>query len=430
MTTGDQLDVLRAADGVARDRYGKLIAILAAETRDLSAAEDALSDAFTGALVRWHKEGVPRSPEAWLLSVARRRLVDRIRHARVVEGAAGHLRLAADERADAACDEDEQIPDWRLRLMFVCAHPAIDRKVRAPLMLQTVMGLDTASIAGAFLVSPHTMTQRLVRAKRKIKLAGISFEPPDGSEVAARLDAVLDAIYAVFMQGWTDPLGGDPRRRGLAHEALWLGALAVKLAPQEPEALGLMALMLHLDARSEARRNASGDYVPLAEQDTALWDPEMIAEAEDLLGRAAGRGRIGRFQLEAAIQSAHADRRRGNATDWPAIENLYDHLHRLTGSPVVAINRAIASAERLGPEAGLRALDAIAADPRLSGYQPFWAGKAELLSKMGDQPAAAAAFDQAIALETDGAVRDYLARRRAQACQAGDGSNASLTGSS
>ena len=403
----------RTAEAVARRSYGKLVAFLAARTRDVAGAEDALSDAFAAALADWPASGVPDRPEAWLMAVARRKLIDAARRRRSRTDAADHLRLMADELA-AAAERQTPVPDERLALMFACAHPAIEPGIRAPLILQTILGFDAATIASAFLTAPATMGQRLVRAKNKIRQAGIPLRVPARAELGDRLEAVLEAIYAAFAEGWTDPAGTEVRRRNLAEEGIWLGRLVASLLPDEPEALGLLALMLHAEARRKARRDAAGDYVPLAEQDPALWDATLIAEAEALLFRAGALGRIGRYQLEAAVQSAHAVRRRSGRADWAAIERLYDALAAMTGSPVVAINRAIAVAETQGAAAGLAALDALADDARLSDYQPYWAARAELLARSGDAAEADRAYEQAIGLESDPAVRRFLQQRRAR----------------
>jgi RNA polymerase sigma-70 factor (ECF subfamily) len=296
--------------------------------------------------------------------------------------------------------------------MFACAHPAIEPGIRAPLILQTILGFDAATVASAFLVSPATMGQRLVRAKSKIRQAGIPFRLPERGDLPERLEAVLEAIYAAYAQGWSDPAGTEIRRRDLAEEGIWLGRLVASLLPQEPEALGLLALMLHAEARRGARRDVGGDYVPLAEQDPALWDASLIEEAEALLRRAGAMGAVGRYQLEAAVQSAHAVRRRTGAADWVAIERLYDALYALTGSPVVAINRAIAVAETRGADEGLAALDALANDARLAEYQPYWAARAGLLARTDQIDAADEAYQQAIGLEADPAVRRFLQQRR------------------
>jgi RNA polymerase sigma-70 factor (ECF subfamily) len=413
-------DARETAEDVARRSYGKLIAYLAARTRDVAAAEDALSDAFAAALGDWPAHGIPDRPEAWLVAVARRRLIDAARRRRSGEAAAPHLQLIADELAElaAAAAADAAVPDDRLLLMFACAHPSIEPAIRAPLILQTILGFDAATIASAFLVSPATMGQRLVRAKSKIREAGIPFRRPERAELNARLDAVLAAIYAAFAEGWSDPAGTETRRRNLAEEGIWLGRLVASLMPEEPEALGLLALMLHAEARRAARRNATGDYVPLAEQDPASWDARLIEEAEALLtraGRMAGEmSSVGRYQLEASVQSAHAARRLTGTTDWAAIERIYDALLAITDSPVVAINRAIAIAEARGADAGLANLDALAQDARLAEYQPYWAARARLLARTGASDAAEAAYDRAIGLETDPAVRRFLQERRAE----------------
>jgi RNA polymerase sigma-70 factor, ECF subfamily len=407
---GDQ-QAREIAEAVARRSYGKLVAFLATRTRDVAAAEDALSDAFAAALVDWPTSGIPTSPEAWLMTVARRKLIDASRRRRSGEGAADHLRLMAEE-LEAATESQLEIPDQRLALMFACTHPAVERGIRAPLMLQTILGFDAATIASAFLVSPSTMGQRLARAKSKLRQAGIPFRVPERADLRERLDSVLEAIYAAFAEGWSDPAGTDVRRRNLAEEGIWLGRLVISLLPDEPEAIGLLALMLHAEARRAARRNADGDYVPLAEQDPAAWDERLIDEAEALLLRASGMGRIGRYQLEAAVQSAHVVRRRTGSSDWSAIERLYDALSAITDSPVVKINHAVALAETRGAPAGLAVLDALADDARLAEYQPYWAARAGLLARAGEVAAADQAYQRAIGLESDPAVRDFLQQRR------------------
>jgi len=399
------------AEAVARASYGKLVAYLAARTRDVAGAEDALADAFAAALADWPARGVPDKPEAWLTTVARRKLIDAARRRRTGEEAAGHLRLMTDELFELE-QADATIPDNRLSLMFACAHPAIDPAIRAPLILQTLLGFDAVTVASAFLVAPAAMSQRLVRAKSKIREAGIPFRVPERADLAARLDAVLAAIYAAFAEGWSDPAGTETRRRNVAEEGIWLGRLVVSLLPEEPEALGLLALMLHAEARRGARRNNGGDYVPLAEQDPCAWDVRLIEEAEALLQRAGRMGVVGRYQLEAAVQSAHAVRRITGSTDWAAIARLYDALLALTGSPVVAINRAIAIGETESAAAGLAILDGLSDDRRLADYQPYWAARAGLLGRIGEAKAAEEAYDRAIGLEADPAVRRFLQQQR------------------
>jgi RNA polymerase sigma-70 factor (ECF subfamily) len=421
-----------AAEAAARLSYGRLVAYLAARTRDVAGAEDALAEAFAAALADWPLHGVPRTPEAWLLTVARRRRVDAIRQQRLQEGASERFALLAeladlpDDAGDAGAAE-AAIPDRRLGLLFACAHPAIDAAVRAPLMLQVVLGFDAATIASAFLVAPATMGQRLSRAKARIRQAGIAFAVPERDAMRERLAAVLDAVYAAYAEGWSDPQGGDATRRNLADEALWLGRLVAALLPDEGEALGLQSLMLHAHARRHARRDAAGDYVPLAAQDPARWDLAMIDEADALLARANALGGTGRYQLEAAVQTAHAARRLTGRTDWGAIEQLYDALCALTESPVAALNHAVAVAEVHGATAGLVALEALAGDARLATYQPYWAARAEMMMRCGRRPDALAAYEQAIGLERDPAVRRFLQMRAAAAVPAGSSTGPPLT---
>ncbi len=395
-----------AATRVARFSYGKLLAFLAAPGRDVAAAEDALADAFAAALETWPRRGVPENPEGWLVVAARRRLIDGARSRRGAEAASAALALISD-----LTPERTEIPDRRLALMFACAHPAIDEAIRAPLMLQTILGLDAAAIASAFLISPTTMGQRLSRAKAKIKQAGIPFREPDPEQWPERIGAVLDAIYAAFSHGWAQAFADDPRGRDLAQEAIWLGRVAVSLAPREPEAVGLLALMLYADARRPARRDALGRFVPLGEQDMARWNHAAIDEAERLLRAGAALRAPGRFQLEAAIQSAHAARRESGRTDWAAIVAIYDALLVLTGSSVVAVNRAVAIANARGAYEGLRALFAIDA-AELASFQAYWAARADLEARLGDAHAAES-YRQAIGLESDPATRAFLLGRLA-----------------
>ena len=400
-----------AAEQAARRSYGRLVAYLAARSRDVAGAEDALADAFEAALSRWPLDGVPANPEAWLLTVARRKTIDALRGRRRGEAAAAWLEwLAALEAPSDAI----ALPDRRLELMFACAHPAIEPSARAPLMLQAVLGFDAATIAAAFLVAPAAMSQRLVRAKAKIRQAGIGLQVPQHSELGERLDAVLSAIYAVYADAWTDAAGTDPRRRELAAEAIWLARLVASLLPHEPEALGLLALMLYSHARRGARRDAGGVYVPLSEQDPALWERALIDEAEGLLHLASSHGRPGRYQLEAAVQSAHLAGLHQGRVDWAAIEQLYAALCALTGSPVAALNHAVALSHTAGAAAGLAGLDALADLAPLADYQPYWAARAELLGRCGRLAEARRACERAIELESDEAVRQFL-RRRASA---------------
>ena len=405
---GDEL-AQNAADAVARRSYGKLVAFLAMRTHDVAAAEDALSEAFAEALENWPKHGCPVNPEAWLLTVARRKAIDGMRREARIDAEIDPAGLGAS--AEAA--DEAEIPDRRLGLMFACAHPAIDGAIRAPLMLQVILGLEAGAIASAFLMSPSAMSKRLVRAKEKIRHAGIPLCVPEREEMPGRLNTVLEAIYTAFTEGWSDAAGTDTSRRELTGEALYLAALVVELLPEEAEAPGLLALMLHLEARRQARRNASGDYVPLAEQDRELWDWRMIERAEALLLRASAQSRMGRFQLEAAIQSAHVERCRTGRPNWSAVLRLYDELLAMTGSPVVAVNRALALAEVDGAAAALETMPTAADDPRLAAYQPYWAARADLLARAGATREARHAFDVAIGLAGDEAARRFLEQRRA-----------------
>jgi predicted RNA polymerase sigma factor len=413
----------KTADAVARRSYGKLVAFLAARTHDVAVAEDALSEAFLSALADWPRNGCPANPEGWLLTVARRKAIDAARRHSTTEAATTELQILA-EGLEAAAAESAEIPDRRLALMFACAHPAIEAGVRAPLMLQVVLGLDAKTIASAFLSSPAAMAKRLVRAKDKIRQAGIPFRVPEREELAGRLDTVLEAIYAAFAEGWTGHDGKeggadggmDVVRRDLTAEAMFMARLVTELLPDEPEALGLLALILHAEARRAARRSAEGEFVPLAAQDPALWDARMIDEAEALLHRAGTRGVVGRYQLEAALQSAHVHRCRTGKADrkeiWAEVVALYDALFALSGSPVVAINRALAIAELRGAEAGLEALPEASSDARLAEYQPYWAARADLLSRTAARDEAWEAYEMAIGLERDGAVRRFLQGRQ------------------
>ncbi|MEO8201567.1 MAG: DUF6596 domain-containing protein, partial [Gemmatimonadota bacterium] len=402
----------RIADAVARRSYGKLVAFLSARTRDVAAAEDVLSEAFVAALVDWPRNGCPSNPEAWLLTVARRKLIDSSRHQQRGENVAAQVELltAGLDRTD----EKAEIPDYRLGLMFACTHPAIDVGIRAPLMLQVVLGLNAQSIASTFLTSPSAMGKRLVRAKEKIRLAGVPLSIPGQEELSARLDTVLDAIYAAFTEGWSDQGGTDQGRDDLTGEAIFLARLVTELLPDEPEALGLLALILHAEARRPARRTAGGEYVPLALQDQVTWDWAMIREGETLLRRASRAGVIGRYQLEAAIQSAHVFRCRTGRTNWVEIVHLYDALLGIVETPVVRINRALAIAEVDGAILGLQAMPDASTDGRLREYQPYWAARADLLARAGESDSASHAYDMAIGLETDPAVRRFLERRRTE----------------
>ena len=409
MTESEQENARRIVERVARESYGRLVAYLSVHTRDLAGAEDALSDALVKALTVWPRDGVPQNPEAWLLTTARHSLIDFFRHQRVVSESEPDLLLLTRNTTEA--NVETNYPDERLKLLFVCAHPAIDPAMHTLLMLQTVLGLDAVRIASAFLVSPKTMGQRLVRAKTKIRDGGIRFEVPEQRQLPQRLEAVLEAIYAAFGIGWDDMAGADQRGRGLAEEAIWLARVLLQLVPAEPEVQGLLALMLHCEARRAARRGRDGHYVPLSEQDPKLWSLALIEEAEHHLAEASKRGRPGPFQLEAAIQSVHAERARSGRIEWSAVVQFYAHLIRISPSIGRRAGYAAALAEADGPEQGLAVLDTISPDA-VSSYQPYWAVRAHLLQRLGRTPEASEAYDRAIGLAEDPAIREFLLRKR------------------
>ncbi len=401
--------VHRTVETVARSSYGRLVAYLAAQTRDMAGAEDALGEALLAALTCWPRDGVPEKPEAWLLAAARHRLIDQARNARVREEHADTLRLLAAESEIAKTPED--FPDERLKLFFVCTHPAIDPTLHTPLMLQAVLGLDAARIAQAFLVSPTAMGQRLVRAKTKIREARIPFEVPEERELPRRLGAVLEAIYAAYGLAWDAATGAEPSERDLAEEAIWLARALQQRLPEESEVRGLLALMLFCESRRPARRSPDGRYVPLSEQDPGTWSLPMIHEAETELAAAAKQGPLGRFQLEAAIQSVHAERRTTGYTNWAAIALFYEHLLRLAPTLGARISQGAAIAESQGAEAGLALLEGIDR-AAVSSYQPFWAVRGHLLQRLGRKAEASEAFDRAIGLTEQDAVRTFLLERR------------------
>lgn len=400
-------EIDHAIVAAARDSYSQLVAFLTARAGgDFQAAEDALGDAFLAAMKQWPIGGIPAKPEAWLITAARRRLMDSQRRGETRSRLEGRL-LVALEDARQLADSDGDFPDERLRLLFVCTHPAIDPPARAPLSLQSVLGLDAARIASAFLISPAAMSQRLVRAKSKIRAAGIPFHVPGPEEWPERLEFVMDAIYVAFNSGWETMAGLDSKDGGLVEEAIWLGRLLVRLAPDEPEPLGLLALMLHCQARRQARRGKDGGFIPLLRQDTDLWSKPMMVEADELIRRAATRRRPGRLQLEAAIQSVHAARAASGGIDWPMIVRLYETLMTLTPAIGARIGHALARAEIHGAEEGLCCLDRVNGS-LVSEHQPYWVARAHLLKSSGRQVEAREAFRKAIGLTEDPAVRAFL----------------------
>jgi RNA polymerase sigma-70 factor (ECF subfamily) len=401
------------AEAIVRGSYGRIVAYLASVTHDIADAEDAFSEALAAALRSWPEQGVPARPDSWLVTVARRNLIGTARRRGVAANALPMLeRLTATGGDRTTAGDDGTIPDRRLQLLFACAHPAIEPTMRSPLMLQTVLGLDAAKIAQAFLVPPSTMGQRLVRVKTKIKGAGIPFAIPPAGELAGRLEAVLDAVYAAYGSGWDDPTDGDGKRVGLTAEAIRLARLITTLLPEQPEAHGLLALMLHSDARSAARRDRDGRFVALADQDVQRWSREAIDEAERHLATALALGTIGKYQLHGAVQSVHNLRAATGCTNWAAIAALYDGLVRYDPTVGAHVARAAAHAEAEGPRAGLDLLVAMP-DRRVADYQPFHALKASCLQRLGRLDEAAVHARRAMALTHDPEVRRYLEERYA-----------------
>jgi RNA polymerase sigma-70 factor (ECF subfamily) len=404
--TNDPRAARRAAEQAARTSYGRLVSILAARDRDIATAEDALSAALVAALQTWPETGVPENPEAWLVTAARNRQRN--------EARARALRRAAEPEVARRIDwpqDGTDMGDRRLELMFLCTHPAIDPAARAPLILQAVLGIDAATISRAFLVEPAAMSQRLVRAKARIRDAGLRFAPPDPADLPDRLAAVLDAIYAAFGRGW-DILDTPDTPEALSGEAIWLARLVAAQLPQEPEPKGLLALMLYCTARHRARRDAEGRFVPLDRQDVRLWDRNRIIEAEGLLTAAARAGRFGRYQCEAAIQSVHVQRPVTGRLNHAALRTLYDLLVAQSDSIAARIGRAVLLAETGEIETAIRELDALPAD-RIERHQPWWVARSRVAQLAGQPKDAARALDIAIALTTDDAVRRFLSDQRA-----------------
>jgi RNA polymerase sigma-70 factor (ECF subfamily) len=397
------VSAVQAAELAARDAYGRLLALLVARSRDIASSEDALSEAFVAALRTWPVDGVPANPQAWLLTAARNHLHNVRRHQGVIDGAAVDLALLQDETAPDA----RTVPDDRLKLLFVCAHPAIEAAARTPLMLQTVLGLDAAQIGAAFLVAPATMGQRLVRAKAKIRDAGLRFELPSAEDLPERLEDVLAAVYAAYGTSWDAVPGADSGQHDLVDEAQFLARLLVALLPDEPEPRGLLALMLYCEARRPARRAADGSFVPLNRQDARLWRRDLIVEAEGHLTTAAQRGIFGRYQCEAAIQSVHVQTPITGRTNHEALATLYGLLARHSPSVGVLVAQAAAMVEAGDPTNALTALSRLLPSA-VTGYQPYWVTLARAESAAGHRAAALQALERAVGLTEDPAVRAYL----------------------
>lgn len=411
MSEATRAQAWRAAEGVARQAYSKLVAWLAWQWRDVAAAEDALGEALAKALERWPNDGVPAAPEAWLLTVAKREL---LQHARRTRTSAAPETVAAllSGVESAATDAVPAIPDARLRLLFVCAHPAIDASVHTALMLQAVLGIDARAIAGLFLTGPAALAQRLVRAKAKIRDAAIRFEEPEPVELPERLHAVLDAIYGAYALGWAASDVVALERTEFADEALYLARLVAEQLPEEPEALGLAALLELCESRQGARLDPQGEFVPLHEQDTTRWDRAAIVHANTRLRAAARLVRPGPFQLEAAIQAAHAQRAFGEPVPWGAITELYAHLRALAPTLGATIGEAVARVEAGDCNAAQALLDA-QPEPAVRSYLPYWVARAHLARARGERTAARACLERALGLCVAGPIRRYLERRHA-----------------
>ena len=398
---------------VFREEWGRVVATVIRRTGDWDLAEEAVQDAFALALERWRRDGIPERPGAWLTTTASNRAIDSLR--RAAKGTEKLREVASMTHFEEADLFDESgIVDDRLRLIFTCCHPALTLDARVALTLRTLVGLSTLEIARAFLVPEPTMAKRLVRAKLKIAHAAIPYRVPPAHLLPERLVAVLGVIYLLFNEGYAASGGADLVRRGLCDEAIRLGRTLAQLMPDEPEALGLLALMMLQDSRRDARTDTCGDLVTLEEQDRALWDGEEIADALDLLDRALRRGRPGPYQVQAAIAACHASASDARSTDWVEIAALYGQLAQLSPSPVVDLNRAVAVAMADGLEAGLAIVDELATSGVLNGYHLLPATRADLLRRLDRYLEAATAYREALELANNDAERRYLARRLEQ----------------
>ncbi len=410
-------DVKAAVDAAFRDEWGRVVATLIRTTGDWDLAEECAQDAFAMALQRWPKDGIPGRPGAWLTTAARNRAIDVLRRKAV--GAAKLREVAAmslppEPSAYEGETDHSGVPDDRLRLMFTCCHPALALEARVALTLRTLAGLTTAEIARAFLASEPTMAKRLVRAKQKIQHAGIPYRVPPAHLLPERTPGVLGVLYLLFNEGYAATAGADLVRQNLSAEAIRLARVLARLMPDEPEAAGLLALMLLHDARRAARLDAAGDLVTLEDQNRALWDAAKISEGVAILEAALRLGRPGPYQVQAAIAACHATAPSADRTDWPQIAALYERLVSFLPTPVVELNHAAAVGMARGPLAGLELVEALEASGQLAGYHLLPATRADFLRRLGRASAAAAAYREALDLVSTDAERRYLSRRLAE----------------
>jgi RNA polymerase sigma-70 factor (ECF subfamily) len=401
----------RAVERVFREERGPILATLIHVLRDFQLAEDALMDAMAAALDHWPAHGIPDSPAAWITRTARNRALDRLRRARTRSDKAD---VVADLQRLAHADsppEPDEVADDQLRLIFTCCHPALALEARVALTLRTLGGLSTVEIARAFLVGDATMAQRLVRARRKITDAGIPYQIPPADQLAERLDGVLAVLYLIFNEGYAASAGESPIRADLCREAIRLARLVAELVPQEPEATGLLALMMLQDARRSARMDSSGAQILLEDQDRSLWDAEAIGRGQALVRRTLAVGRVGPYQVQAAIAALHGEAMTPEATDWPQIAALYALLDAMSGSPVVSLNRAVAEGMAFGPARGLARIEAIYAAGTLEDYPHLPAARADLLRRAGRFEEARTYYRQAIELARTEDDRRVMERR-------------------
>jgi RNA polymerase sigma-70 factor (ECF subfamily) len=404
---------------IFRREAGRCTATLIRVLRDIDLAEESVAEAFAIAAEQWPASGIPSNPGGWLTTTARNRAVDRLR--REAARSAHHLNAQRLHIDDMETDHNPELDDLdafvdvvaddQLRLMFLCCHPSLAADAQVALTLQLVGGLKTREIAHAFLVPEPTMAQRIVRAKRKLRDNRAPYRVPRSAELPGRLHAVLATVYLIYTEGHTATTGNHLKRSDLAHEAIRLGRVIADLMPDEPEATGLLALLLLTEARAPARTATDGSFIRLADQDRTRWDSALIAEGHDLVRACLRRNQAGPFQLQAAIAGVHAAAANAESTDWSQIVALYDHLHALRPNAVVALNRAVAIGELHGPARGLEALDSLDA-AALNAYQPYHAARADLLTRVGDGAAAIAAYDRAIELSGNAAERRFLEQRR------------------